>query len=127
MKEKLDLGRIVNWTKIDKPNRIACWELSEVLGIFIRDYLYKFIEENTHVYPREYESIEEWHAKVKEVADNFAFGIKDIDDFYEPSLADSVETLIEKDMKLNEIAIQQQECILKGFDGLKEIFWNLRD
>ena len=108
MKEKLDLGRIVNWTKIDKPNRVACWELSEVLGIFIRDYLYKFIEENTHVYPREYESIEECPAKVQEVADN-------------------VETMIEKDMKLNEIATQQRECILKGFDGLKEIFWNLRD
>lgn len=127
MREKMELGTLVDWKELKNLSRKACWDLRDVLAIFIRDYLYKFIEENTHSYPANYGSIGEWHEKIRDVAENFSFGIADLLD-YNSSILNSPEfTKNQKIEKLQEVDELRQKCINDAFDGLKEIFWDLWD
>lgn len=127
MKEKMALGTLVDWKEIKNLNRKACWSLRDVIAVFLRDYLYKFADEQKYGYPLKYADMEEWNEKIRQVADNFAIGISDITDEEYGVWCDPNISLEEKEKKINEIDNIKRKCIEEGFDGLKEIFWDLWD
>lgn len=127
MKEKMALGTLVDWKEIKNINRKACWSLRDVIAVFLRDYLYKFADEQKYGHPLKYADMEEWNEKIRQVADNFAIGISDITDEEYGVWCDPNISLEEKEKKMNEIDNIKRKCIEEGFDGLKEIFWDLWD
>lgn len=127
MKEKMALGTLVDWKEIKNLNRKACWSLRDVIAVFLRDYLYKFADEQKYGYPLKYADMEEWNEKIRQVADNFAIGISDITNEEYGIWCGPNISLEEKEKKMNEIDNIKRKCIEEGFDGLKEIFWDLWD
>lgn len=126
-KDKMKLGTLIEWEEIKNINRKACWSLRDTFAVFIRDYLYEFANMKKYGYPPQYADMEEWNAKIREVADNFALGLKDtLKEEYE-LWCESNAPLEEKEKRTDEINRAKVQAIEAGFDGLKEIFWDLWD
>ena len=50
-KDKMNLGTLIEWEEIKKPNHKACWSLRDTFAVFIRDYLYEFANMKKYGYP----------------------------------------------------------------------------
>lgn len=126
-KDKMKLGTLIEWKEIKNLNRKACWSLRDTFAVFIRDYLYEFANKKKYSYPPQYADMEEWNTKIRQVADNFALGLKDtLKEEYE-LWCESNAPLEEKEKRTDEINRAKVQAIEAGFDGLKEIFWDLWD
>lgn len=126
-REKMNLGTLIEWEEVENPNWKACWSLRDTFAVFIRDYLYEFAKRKKWGYPPQYADMEEWNAKILRVADNFALGIADTVEEEYKLWCESDAPLEEKEAKTNEINGAKARAIEAGFDGLKEIFWDLWD
>ncbi len=126
-KDKMKLGTLIEWKEIKNLNRKACWSLRDTFAVFIRDYLYEFANKKKYSYPPQYVDMEEWNTKIRQVADNFALGIADGTDGECEVWCNPATSLEEKEAKANELANTKVRAIEAGFDGLKEIFWDLWD
>lgn len=126
-KEKTNLGTLVEWNKIEGLSSKACWDLKNTIAVFIRDYLYKFIEENTHAYPIGYESVDEWHDRLKAIAENLSIGSADTPEFDISVLENPDLTHEQKTEAFKKFYGAKQECIRLAFKELGEVFFDLWD
>ena len=69
----------------------------------------------------------ELNAKIRGVADNFDIGLKDTLEEEHELLCESNAPIEEKEKRTDEINRAKVQAIEAGFDGLKEIFWDLWD